>query len=397
MPLPTNGEMEMEGRMFRTEALRARLSDSEAEGLVARVHPKFRPVWECQAPEARAALALYFLPHNSRKDVLEPTRPRMVKWYCPFAAQCDFPTGHRYCINVYTGCAHRCEYCYAHAYAPDDVATKKDFARLITKDMEDLDRFDVPPAPVHLSNSTDPFQPLEEAAGHTRLALEQILQHRRRFSTVTILTKNPLLPVQQGYLDLFRGLDALPDDHPRRNEFGKRQTPGFVMEVSLAFWWDEARSHYDSGAPPVEDRIAGLRALHAAGIPLVLRIDPLFPRSPLPTKPPSTVADFGLPEAQTLDDLERLVGLAQELQVRHVVYSPAKIVQPRGRKLSPTMQAWRRVYEACARPERPVFRGGSWRLPDTVARAHVVEPFLEICRRYGVAAKYCKHNLIEAP
>ncbi len=95
------------------------------------------------------------------------------------------------------------------------------------------------------------------------------------------------------------------------------------MEVSLAFWREEARCHYDPGAPSVEDRIAGLHALHTAGIPLVLRIDPLFPRSPLPTKPPTTVADFGLPEAQTLDDLEQLVTLAKELQVRHVVYSPA--------------------------------------------------------------------------
>ena len=277
------------------------------------------------------------------------------------------------------------------------MATKKDFERFITKDMEDLECFDVPPAPVHLSNSTDPFQPLEGTAGHTRLALEQILQHRCRFSTVTILTKSPLLPVERGYLDLFKALGALPDDHPRRNEFAKRQQPGFVMEVSLAFWREEARAHYDPGAPPVEDRIAGLRALHAAGIPLVLRIDPLFPRSPLPTTPPTTVADFGLAEAQTLDDLEHLVALAQELQVRHVVYSPAKVVQPRGRKLTPTMQAWRTVYEACARPERPLFRGGSWRLPDTIAGAHVVQPFLEIGQRHGVAAKYCKHNLIETP
>jgi DNA repair photolyase len=377
--------------------LRSRLPAADAAALVKRVHPKFKPVWEGLSPDARRALALYFLPHNSRKDVLEPTRPRMVKWYCPFAAQCDFPAGHRYCINVYTGCAHRCEYCYAHAYEPDDVATKKDFARLITKDMEDLDRFDVPPAPVHLSNSTDPFQPLEATAGHTRLALEQILKHRRRFSTVTILTKNPLLPVQRGYLDLFKSLDELPDDHPRRNEFAKRQQPGFVMEVSLAFWREDAAAHFDPGAPSVADRIAGLRALHAAGVPLVQRIDPLFPRSPLPTQPPSTVADFGLPEAQALDDLERLVGLAQELQVRHVVYSPAKIVQPRGRKLTPTMRALREVYSACAYPERLVFRGGSWRLPEAIARAHVVQPFLELCRRQNVTAKYCKHNLIETP
>jgi DNA repair photolyase len=372
-------------------------SDIDTDALVARVHPKFRPVWEGRLPAARAALALYFLPHNSAKDVLEPTRPRVIKWYCPFAPQCDFPSGHRYCINVYTGCAHRCEYCYARAYEPDGAATKQNFARLIAKDMEDLEVFDVPPAPVYLSNSTDPFQPLEAVAGHTWLALEQILRHRCRFMTVTILTKNPLLPVQQGYLDLFQALGALPNDHSRQSEFAKRQQPGFVTEVSLAFWREEARAHYDPGAPPVGHRIAGLRALHAAGVPLVLRIDPLFPRSPLPTTPETKVADFGPPEAQTLDDLERLVGLARELHVRHVVYSALKIVQPRGRKLTPTMRALREVYNACACPERLVFRGGSWRLPDAVAQPHVVQPFLNICLRHGVAAKYCKHNLVETP
>lgn len=96
-------------------------------------------------------------------------------------------------------------------------------------------------------------------------------------------------------------------------------------------------------------------------------------------------------------DLDCLVWLAKELNVRHVVYSPVKIVQPRGRRLSPTMQALRRVYEDCSRPEKPIWRGGSWRLPDEVARTHVIQPFLDICAKHGVKAKYCKRDLVEAP
>jgi DNA repair photolyase len=372
-------------------------NDVDTEELVARVHPKFRPVWEGRTPAARAALAHYFLPHGSRKPVLEPTRPRIIKWYCPFAPQCTFPSGHRYCLNVYTGCTHACAYCYAQAYEPDHAAPKRDFAKLLEKDLADLERFDVPPAPLHLSNSTDPFQPLEARTGHTRLALAQVLRHRHRFTTVTILTKNPLLPVESDYLDLLAALGRLPRDHAWHDEFSRSGQPGLVVEVSLAFWREGAAAQYDPGAPTVADRIAGLWALHAAGIPLVLRIDPLFPRSPLPTQPSSSVADFGVPEPQTLDDLGQLVTLAQELHVRHVVYSTAKIVQPRGRQLAPTMQAWRTVYEACAQPARPTFRGGSWRLPDHVARDQVVAPFLAICARHGVAAKYCKRNLIETP
>ena len=168
----------------------------QALSLASRVDPQYRPVWEGRPPEQQAALALYFLPHQSAKGTLTPTRPRVIKWYCPFACQSGFPSGHRYCINVFTGCAHKCEYCYALGYSPDNPSCKKDFQKMILRDMEDLDQFDVPPAPVHLSNSTDPFQPLELNAGHTRYALERLLVHRRRFTTVTILTKNPLLPVQ---------------------------------------------------------------------------------------------------------------------------------------------------------------------------------------------------------
>jgi len=49
------------------------------------------------------------------------------------------------------------------------------------------------------------------------------------------------------------------------------------------------------------------------------------------------MADVGLTEAQTITDLEQLVDFAREVGARHVVYSPVKIVQPRGRQLSATM------------------------------------------------------------
>lgn len=366
----------------------------ESLSLVDRIDPKYRAVWDGRPLWERVALARYFMPHNSRKARLAPSRPRMVKWYCPFAAQCNFPSGHRYCINVFTGCAHHCEYCYARAYEPDTATPKRDFAKLIVKDMEDLERFDVPPAPVHLSNSTDPFQPLEVKTGHTKFALQRILEHRHRFTTVTILTKNPLLPVNLGYVDLFKALGSSPRAACDSRGDGY---PSFVVAVSLAFWHEQARSRYDPGAPTTKSRIEGLRALRAASIPLVLRIDPLFPRSPLTDRPGQTFADFGLPEAQTMEDLEHLVMLAKDLGVQHVVYSPCKIAQPRGRKLSPTMQSVRALYKAITVPEKPVFHGTSWRLPPSINEEHIIRPFLKLCSKHSVAAKYCKQDLIETP
>jgi DNA repair photolyase len=370
----------------------------ELFSLVERVHPDYRPVWEGRPAEEQAALAAYFLPRRSTKELVGPTRPRAIKWYCPFADQARFPSGHRYCLNVFTGCGHRCEYCYAAGYGGPEAAAKRDFRRMIDRDLDDLERFDVPPAPLHVSNSTDPFQPLELATRHARYALERVLEHRRRFTTVTLLTRSPMLPVRERYVDLLRALEAggaardLGQAAP-----GVAAAPGLRLHVSLAFAREPARRALEPDAPSLGERIEGLHALAEAGVALVLRIDPLFPRSPLPTRPPRTLSDFGLPELQTPEDLERLVELAGQLGARHVVYSAAKIVRPRTRPLGPAMTAMREVYRALAAPGRPVWRGGSWRLPQPLIDEHVVGPLLDICRRQGVEAKHCMADLLSTP
>jgi hypothetical protein len=107
------------------------------------------------------------------------------------------------------------------------------------------------------------------------------------------------------------------------------------------------------------------------------------------------MGDFGLTEAQTLADLEQLVDFAREEGVRHIVYSPVKVVQPRGRQLSASMAATGDLYRAMSAPQKPTWRGGSWRLPKEVADEHVVGPSLEICQRAGIVAKFCMRDLIE--
>jgi len=377
--------------------MRSTPSRAELLQLAARVDPRYRAVWDGLPQGHRAALAAYLLPHRSRQQQLRPTRPRVVKWYCPFASQERFPSGHRYCINVYTGCAHGCVYCYAASYEPERAASKPNFRRLIERDMADLEAFDVPAAPVHLSNSVDPFQPLERRYGHTRYALEKILAHRHRFTTVTLLTKNPLAAAQSGCLELLRELNQLPSDHPRASEFRDRRLPALQVHVSLAFWNDRARAAYERAAPSVAERREGIRALREAGIPVVLRIDPLFPRSPLPTRPPSRLEDFGLAEAQTLEELENLVAFAARSGVRHVVYSVLKVVPPRRRKAPPEVQALRAVYQATCAPDKPPWRGGSWRLPRHVAARYIAADFLRVCRHRGVQARFCMADLLETP
>ena len=97
-----------------------------------------------------------------------------------------------------------------------------------------------------------------------------------------------------------------------------------------------------------------------------------------------------------MKDLEELVQFAAEVRVEHIVYSPVKIVLTRrGGGLPAPMQNLLKVYRALSAPEKPIWRGGSWRLPARVAEPLVTGPFLEICRRYGVPAKFCMQNLLE--
>jgi DNA repair photolyase len=174
--------------------------------LAERVHSKYRPVFEKLSEADRAAVSLYFLPHGSKKDVLEVTRPRVVKWYCPFADQRESPSGHRYSINVYAGCEHRCEYCYAAGYVGGDARCKNRFREDLVKDLDALDDYGVPPAPVHLSNSTDALQRLEVEHRHCLFALEKLDERRHRFTTVTLLTKNPAMLLDERYIDVLRRL-----------------------------------------------------------------------------------------------------------------------------------------------------------------------------------------------
>ena len=363
--------------------------------LAQRVHQKYRSAFDKLSERDRAAVALYFLPHASAKDVLEVTRPRVIKWYCPFADQREFPSGHRYCVNVYTGCEHQCQYCYATGYIAAEPNCKNRFRQDLCKDLEALEVYDVPPAPVHLSNSTDPLQPLERRHRHTLFALERLAEHRNRFTTVTLLTKNPVVLMDDRYVDVLRCLNELPPDHPRRPWFEAKGYPPLRVECSLAFFNDEHRRLLDPVAPSVESRMEALRFLRKEGLPVFLRIDPLFPRDPLGGG--NAMADFGLPDVQPMCDLEGLVNFSRKLAAGHIIYSVAKITRPKQGNLPPVMERMKRVYQHLSAGQPLVFHGGSWRLPESVATSLVLRPFLDLCSRYSIPAKPCKTNLVTTP
>lgn len=368
------------------------IGTEQALEIAERVNTKYKPVFDKLPSARRAAVALYFLPHKSQKEILGVTRPRVVKWYCPFADQKDFPTGHRYCINVYAGCSHNCKYCYAQGYQPKQAGCKDNFKKKLLKDLREIEEFNLPPAPVHLSNSTDPLQPIEQQQKLTLYTLRQLLRYRRYFTSIVILTKNPSALLNPQYLDVLKGLSKLSEEHLYKNIFEENSVPPLKIEVSLAFSLQENADFYEPAAPSIASRTEAITQLRQNDIPVVLRIDPLLPRDPLPGG--KLLADFRLPDSQSLSALEELVRFAAENRVLHIVYSVAKIVSSRNKPLPQPMQQLKRVYEYISKPDKLLFRGGAWRLPHHIAQEHIVKPFLEICDSHDIKACFCKQNLL---
>jgi DNA repair photolyase len=253
-----------------------------------------------------------------------------------------------------------------------DARPKAGFRRLLLKDLADLDAFDVPPAPVHLSNSTDAFQDRQERLHRdTLFTLRQLRRYRHRFTTITLLTKNPGLLASEEYLDVL----------------GKLHRPGapLVVEVSLAFWRDSVARVFDPGGPGVHQRASALARLCGAGVTVVIRVSPTYP---IGIDPPGGACP------QTPEDMDAIAALAARVGAWRIVYTPAKIVRPRNGPLHPVMQEMLTLYRRLAGERGVEFRAGAWRLPPPAAERYAVRPLRRICRRRGVELVFCKNHLL---
>jgi DNA repair photolyase len=236
------------------------------------------------------------------------------------------------------------------------------------------------PVPLHISNSTDPLQELLETERlHTLQLLERVAKNRGLFTTVTMLTKNPLLASQPEYARL---LDAL---RPCQ------------VEVSLAFADEEGRKLYEPSAPSVESRLEGIRRLRQANIPVSLRIDPLFPREPLPKEfwPRASLRDYGLVRTQTLDEIESLIRFASEVACHKIIVSPLKV--PVGRWADVEFKEMFRALYGAPFGSGPKTRSFAWRLPEEYISTILIGQVEAIASQYGVPVVTCWNNLIGTP
>lgn len=153
-------------------------------------------------------------------------------------------------LNPYTGCPHGCLYCYASSYIPhfSSCRPKVDLLRRLDREATRI-------GPGHIaaiSNSSDPYPPVEKELGLTRECL-RILKDRD--FRVQIVTKSDLVARD---IDLIAGMIA-------------------TVAITVTTLDDSLSRRLEPGAPSPRRRLSAIKALTEAEIPVSARIDPIIP------------------------------------------------------------------------------------------------------------------------
>jgi DNA repair photolyase len=168
-------------------------------------------------------------------------------------------------INPYQGCEHGCVYCYArptHAYL--DLSPGLDFeSKLFAKPeaaallRQELTKPGYRCEPIALGTNTDPYQPIEREWRITRQLIEVLAECEH---PVTITTKGVLIE---------RDLDVL----------GAMAAKNLVhVQVSIAMLDKELARKIDPRAPSPQRRLAMIKAIAAAGVPVGVNVAPVIPQ-----------------------------------------------------------------------------------------------------------------------
>ena len=167
-------------------------------------------------------------------------------------------------LNPYRGCEHGCIYCYArpgHGYL--GLSPGLDFeTKLVARPglpaalARELGARGYRPAPVMLGAVTDPYQPVERDRGITRAVLEVLREHRH---PVIVTTRGTLV---ERDIDILSGMAA----------------EGLAaVGISLTTLDPGLARAMEPRAPAPARRLAVIRRLAAAGVPVRVMASPVIP------------------------------------------------------------------------------------------------------------------------
>jgi DNA repair photolyase len=263
-------------------------------------------------------------------------------------------------INAYRGCEHGCIYCFARpTHAFHDLSPGLDFeTKLFAKPeaatllRRELAKPGYSPRPIALGTNTDPYQPIEGKWRITRSILEVLAETKH---PVTITTKS--------------------DRVVRDSDIVARMAAEGLASVALSVTslQPQVSRTLEPRAPSGRKRLAAIRALSEAGVPVTAAIAPVIP---------------GI----TDHELEHIVEAAAEAGARGVFFLPVRLPH----EVAPLFRAWLDEHY----PDRAdkvmnlirSMRGGKDNDPNWFTRLQGFGPWAELMRvRLEIAAK--KHGL----
>jgi DNA repair photolyase len=167
-------------------------------------------------------------------------------------------------INVYRGCEHGCVYCYArpyHEYLGFSAGLDFETKILVKEDAPELLRRELMspkwvPKTLGMSGVTDAYQPAERRLQLTRRCLEVLAEFR---NPVSIVTKNHLVA---------RDADLLAD---------LARHSAAIVFISLTTLDADIARRMEPRASHPSARLAAIRELRAAGVPVGILMAPIVP------------------------------------------------------------------------------------------------------------------------
>jgi len=268
---------------------------------------------------------------------------KLIAPFDPWKSQsCACPK--KYCLNVYTGCAHRCLYCYSSSYIPDFFGPrkKKDLLKRISKDIETLDR----KIPISISNSTDPYQSLERTKKDTRKCLELLRDFKK-----LIVTKSPLVTRD---IDLFSNT---------------------VVAITITTDDETLAKLIEPGAPAPQERLNALKILSDSGIQTIARIDPIIPH--------------------LNEDASNLIEKLKYMGVKHIVSSTYKSKKDSMERLTTAFREHSDKWHELYNKKGETISGARYLSKDT--RLALISKIKEQVESEGMTFAACRENITLKP
>lgn len=214
---------------------------------------RFRPLAVVPDPEAYDPDE----PPPPTRFFVEPTRRILARNASP-------DVGFRVSLNPYRGCEHGCAYCYArptHEYFGLSAGLDFETQIFVKTDAPELLRRALAsprwqPEPISLSGVTDPYQPVERRLRLTRACLEVCVAFRQ---PVVVVTKNALV---------VRDVDLLA-------ELARHHAAAVFLSVTTLR--EALRRRLEPRTSTIARRLAAMRALAEAGVPVGVMVAPVIP------------------------------------------------------------------------------------------------------------------------